>query len=381
MIARRPHELDPAPRCPVLTVLGPIGPTGNLTIVTPAPIDWLPDWAPGLIVQAERTHVAGMVVEASAMVARIESRLGVTDDDRRCAAAANDDIELALEAAIARTVASWPRPKVMPAFARPQPSGRARAPRPGPDPARLTREEQKKLNRLERDLTGARNSGDKERAKAGILAIAAARDARIALADQAAMHAETTALEAGRGATVVVEEIEVPGFATDDDGRRILVNGQAIFQVAKVKRLKIGARDGLETLKSVGTIDLVLYTAGLRCRTDYEDLDPEKGLTPPDYASDRVMGGGGGENWAEKRGEIQGRIGRLEREIQEADPSYQGPAAIRPINRVGRAVLSLREVAGKGNTIASLGTGKAQALNTRALILALGYAAIHYGLE
>lgn len=381
MNARRQGQGQAAGRCPVLTVLGPIGPTGNLSVVTPYPLAWLPDWALALIDKAERAHVAGMSAEAVGLALQVETRLGVTDDDRHRAAAANDDIEQALEEAIARTVASWPRPKRMPTFARPQSSGRSKLPRPGPDPARLTRDEQKRLNRLERELIGARTSGDKEKAKAGILEIGAARDARVALADQVAMHAETTALEAGRGAAVVVEEIEVPGFATDENGRRILVNGQAIFQVTKVRRLKISARDGLETLRTAGAIDQVLYTAGLRCRADYEDLDPEKGLTPPDYATDRVMGGGGGENWAQKRQEIQNRIGRLEGAIQQEDASYHGPGAIRPINRVGRAVLTLREVAGKGNTIASLGAGKAQALNTRALALALGYAAIHYGLE
>lgn len=381
MIARRPAALDPAPRCPVLTVLGPIGPTGNLTIVTPAPIPWLPDWAPEAIEKAERTHVAGMLVEARAMVSRIEARLDVTDDDRHRAAAANDIIEVALELAIARTIASWPRPKVMPAFAQLQPTGKAKAPRPAVDPSRLTKDEMKRLTRAERELGEARFPGEKEKARAAILAIGSGRDTRVEMADQAAMRSETTALEAGRGAEVVVEEIEVPGFATDDAGRRILINGQAIFQVAKVKRLKISARDGLETLKTAGVIDPVLYTGGLRYRADYEDLDPEKGLTPPDYASDRVMGGGGGENWAEKRDEIQRRIGRLEADIQADDPTCHGPGAAKPLNRVGRGVLTLREVAGKGNTIAGLGRGSCQSRNTTALIRALEYAAIHYGLE
>lgn len=381
IVARKQAQDLAAPRCPVLTVLGPIGPAGNLTVVTPFPLAWLPEWALELIDRAERAHLAGMTAEATAMVVAVERRLEVTDDDRHRAAAANDQVEIDLEAVIAKTVAAWPRPKAAPGFARPRGAGKAKAAKPGPDPARLTRDEQKRLNRLERELVGAKTVGDKERARAGIMAIAAARDTRIELAAQAAMRAETTALEAGRGAEVLLEEIDVPGFATDEAGRRILENGRAIFQVAKVRRLKISARDGLETLLSAGAIDKMLYTAGMHCRADYEDLDPEKALTPPDYAADRIMNNGGGENWAQKRDEIQRRIGRLEANIQEEDATYQGPGAIRPINRVGRAVLALREVAGKGNTIASLGTGKAQALNTKALLLALGYAAIHYGLE
>lgn len=86
---------------PVLTQLLGVNTTGNLSIVTPGPIDDVAEPLLEMIDRAVALFKAGMVQRAGAMIADVERRLGVTDADRSKAAQATEDWELALEQALA----------------------------------------------------------------------------------------------------------------------------------------------------------------------------------------------------------------------------------------------------------------------------------------
>lgn len=142
------------------------------------------------------------------------------------------------------------------------------------------------------------------------------------------------------------------------------------------------SRDGLETLLTAGSITRTQHAAGLRYRADYELLDPEKGLTPPtlDPALRNVVRGG--EGFAQKRREREEFVRDLEAMIQEEDRTFRGALGRSDVERVGRAVWALREIAGKGANLANLSSsGSVQIRTSGALRDALDCAAIAYGLD
>ena len=142
------------------------------------------------------------------------------------------------------------------------------------------------------------------------------------------------------------------------------------------------SRDGLETLLTAGSITRTQHAAGLRYRADYELLDPEKGLTPPtlDPALRNIVRGG--EGFAQKRREREEFVRDLEAMIQEEDRTFRGALGKSDVERLGRAVWALREVAGKGAAVLTLtSSGSMRTLIAEALIVALDCAAIAYGLE
>lgn len=263
---------------------------------------------------------------------------------------------------------------------------------PPVDPARLNRDEQKRLARLEDDLIAAKTINEKREIRDKIMKIQDDRRAHAESAKQAADIAETTALEAARGSPVAFETIIRAEYAVDKDGARIIKNGKAILEIKKITRLRIAQRDGLEALTkfrknkagrivAIPVLSKTLHAALIQYRKNYEDLDPLKGLRPPRLDGDVVSGGGGGKDWATELVKKRDEMERIEKKIQAIDPTYQGPGALRPINKIGRAVHTLREVAGKGNSIVSLGRGDAQRLNRDALVLAAEIVADHYGLQ
>lgn len=141
------------------------------------------------------------------------------------------------------------------------------------------------------------------------------------------------------------------------------------------------SRDGLETLLTAGSITRTQHAAGLRYRDDYELLDPEKGLTPPSIDQTRKITRGG-DGFAQKRREREEFVRDLEAMIQEEDRTFRGALGRSDVERVGRAVWALREIAGKGVNIQSLcGGGAARTRTQMALIVALDCGAIAYGLE
>lgn len=146
-------------------------------------------------------------------------------------------------------------------------------------------------------------------------------------------------------------------------------------------RKRIASRDGLETLMTARSLSPNQYAAGLRFRTDYELLDPEKGLTPPAIDQSRNITRGG-EGWAAKRTERELFVRDLEKLIQEEDRTFKGANGRTQVERTGRAVWALREIAGKGSNLRALSnSGSVQASISAALILALDCAAVAYGLE
>lgn len=141
------------------------------------------------------------------------------------------------------------------------------------------------------------------------------------------------------------------------------------------------SRDGLETLLTAGSINRTQHAAGLRYRDDYELLDPEKGLTPPSIDQTRKITRGG-DGFAQKRREREEFVRDLEAMIQEEDRTFRGALGRSDVERVGRAVWALREIAGKGANLRSLSnSGSVIARTTEALQVSLDCAAIAYGLE
>lgn len=141
------------------------------------------------------------------------------------------------------------------------------------------------------------------------------------------------------------------------------------------------SRDGLETLFTHKSISSVQHAAGLRYRADYELLDPEKGLTPPSIDQTRKIVRGG-DGFAQKRREREEFVRDLEAMIQEEDLTFRGALGRSEVERVGRAVWALREIAGKGSSVMSLSaSGSIQTRISRSLRTALNCAAIAYGLE
>jgi hypothetical protein len=169
---------------------------------------------------------------------------------------------------------------------------------------------------------------------------------------------ETRALEEARGATIEVSN------RPEHRGR-----------------IRIASRDGLETLMTAGSLTSNQYAAGLRYRADYEQLDPERGLTPPALDQTRKVVRGG-DGWAKKLEEIRTRVEAIDQAIQAEDPTFRGAAAVNPVHRTGRRVWALREIAGKGANLRALGlSGNSREAVREHLIAALDCAAITYGLE
>lgn len=142
------------------------------------------------------------------------------------------------------------------------------------------------------------------------------------------------------------------------------------------------SRDGLETLLTADSITRTQHAAGLRYRADYELLDPEKGLTPPTLDPAQRTITRGGEGFALKRRQREEFVRDLEAMIQEEDRTFRGSLGRTDVERLGRAVWALREVAGKGSNLVGLSnSGSVQVRMSQALLVALDCAAIAYGLE
>lgn len=142
------------------------------------------------------------------------------------------------------------------------------------------------------------------------------------------------------------------------------------------------SRDGLETLLTAGSIDRTQHAAGLRYRADYELLDPERGLTPPDLnPHNRGKVVRGGEGFADKRRQREEFVRDLEAMIQEEDRTFRGSLGRTDVERLGCSVWALREVAGKGSSLRSLtNSGSMISKLSESLIVGLECAAIAYGL-
>ena len=144
-------------------------------------------------------------------------------------------------------------------------------------------------------------------------------------------------------------------------------------------------RDGLETLLTSHSISLIQHAAGLRYRTDYEAIDPEKGLTPPSIDQTRNVSRGG-EGYAAKRREIEERVFGIHCMICGIDAPKGEQRASLPSLPAGhpamRAIYALNHIAGRGDNLGDMTTsGSVKARIREDLIFALDACAIAYGLE
>ena len=172
-----------------------------------------------------------------------------------------------------------------------------------------------------------------------------------------------------------------PDLAVQRSGHRMLEALDREIDARLADRAAAAGLDGLETLLTAGSITRTQHAAGLRYRDDYELLDPEKGLTPPSIDQTRKITRGG-DGFAQKRREREEFVRDLEAMIQEEDRTFRGALGRSDVERVGRAVWALREIAGKGaNLLALTSSGSSRTAIAEGLIVGLDCAAVAYGLE
>lgn len=146
------------------------------------------------------------------------------------------------------------------------------------------------------------------------------------------------------------------------------------------------SRDGLETLLTAKSITKTQHAAGMLYRIDYERIDPEKLLTPPQLDPEKVSVSHGGDNWDTKRREIEERVFGIHLMICGVDGPTQEERRSLPRWPAGhpamRAIHALEQIAGKGlNVLDMAKSGSVRARIREDLIFALDACAIVYGLE
>lgn len=230
------------------------------------------------------------------------------------------------------------------------------------DPSRLTEHQIKELRRAEEKLT----SGDPKRMASGkntVLEIARSIQNRVEGHERALHQQEFRSLEELRGSVFAEpSRNEPPG------------------------RMRISSRDGLETLFTTHSISRVHHAAGLMYRADYERIDPEKLLTPPQLDPEKVSVSHGGDNWDTKRREIEERVFGIHLMICGVDAPTREERRSLPRWPAGhpamRAIHALEQIAGKGLNLGDLtASGSVKARLREDLIFALDACAIVYGLE
>jgi hypothetical protein len=163
--------------------------------------------------------------------------------------------------------------------------------------------------------------------------------------------------------------------------RGVRIEPSKVEGAAGVPRLHT---DGLETMLSAGAITTTQHAAGLRYRADYETLDPEGGLTPPQLDPEKIKSAHGGEGWDDKRREIEERVFRVHLMICGIDnkPGERGAIPNLPKGHPAmRAIYALDEVAGKGRIISYMSeSGSVRARIRDDLTFALDTCEIVYGL-
>lgn len=222
------------------------------------------------------------------------------------------------------------------------------------DPALLTPDQEKRARRAEERM----GSSDLKRSAAArdeLLKIGAEVNKRIEAHKRANDNAEIRDLEALRGSQV-------------EEGGRNEPPG----------RLKVTARDAMQTMHREGRITDLQYAGGLRYRARFEQLDPERGLAPLSLDGARKITRGG-ENWQDRLEDLMTDLLAFERSVQRGDTSRTSGAGRTLIDRIGRRLFVLREVAGKGSSIRSLSTGaRERERMAQALSQALDVAVIHF---
>lgn len=193
-----------------------------------------------------------------------------------------------------------------------------------------------------------------------------------------ALDAELDARIADRAAAADLEELR--GL----EALRGLTIGTSKHEASK--GAPRASRDGLETLLTAGSITRTQHAAGLLYRADYERIDPEKMLTPPQLDPEKLNVVRGGDGWDHKRREIEERVFGIHLMICGVDAPTETERRAMPRLPVGhpamRATHALVEIAGKGSNLGDMtNSGSVKARFREDLIFALDACAIVYGLE
>lgn len=137
-------------------------------------------------------------------------------------------------------------------------------------------------------------------------------------------------------------------------------------------------RDGLETMRSTGSISQNLYVAGMRYRLDFERVDAASGLTPPvaDGARKHTKGGDG---FQKKVLESELRIRAVHRTIAGVPIGGDAMPLLPPSHPINEAIWILDRVAGEGQNLRDLTqSGSVRTRLAAALVRALTAAAKVY---
>lgn len=188
-------------------------------------------------------------------------------------------------------------------------------------------------------------------------------------------------------------EIEARGAANDADAGLTERRGLEALRGYDIGESRVegavGApritRDGLETLLTAHAIDKNQHAAGLRYRTDYEAIDPEKGLTPPSIDQTRNIVRGG-DGYAQKRREIEERVFGIHLMIcgveTRGDEGRASLPRLPPGHPAMRAIFALNRIAGRGDNLSDMTTsGSVRARIREDLIFGLEACAIVYGID
>lgn len=209
------------------------------------------------------------------------------------------------------------------------------------------------------------------------LAITQGRDAKWAQA----VRKEMAALEKARGGELTVEKAR---DQRGQDGEVVRVKRDGLATLSASRKSPDGKTTIPPALSRLETI------AGLRYRADYERIDPERRLSPPDpLRTGKATGGDGfdkkvAESWRRVR-VIHLMIAGVPQAVAERTggdehtrPQMPGLPASHPSMR---AIHALEEIAGKGKNVSQLvGGGRAHGRMVDDLKRALRQAMIVYGL-
>lgn len=305
---------------PVLTLLRGVRLEGDLSVVTPGPVDHLHERDLAILNEAERLHTSGEVDRAAKMILRLEQRLGITQADRLAAAAPVEDWEDDLVAALL-DLSAEPEPEPVQAYPRTL--------------GRLNEPEEKAVLAAAAKLARAKTKGNKAIATGELARIDSRRNQRVELRERAEGIAETVKLAKARG-----EEVSDNPIA--GGGARML------------------SRDGLRQLRERGHLTDAHYAVGLQYREGYEARSCDL-----QAASIGETGGGAHDNdkFVEarlKRAKALDFVARVDRAV----------AIGAPIS----ALQMLRWVAGDAGALRAWGGGRAFDRNRSALVDALNVA-------
>lgn len=306
---------------PVLTLLRGVRLEGDLSVVTPGPVDHLHDRDLAILTEAERLHAGGETKRAAEMILKLEERLGITQADRLAAAQPaepwEDDLVAALEGMSAES-----EPEQVQAL--PRASGRLNEP------------EERAAIAAQAEFDRAKNKGNKALATEKLVRIDSRRNQRVELKERAAGIAETVALAKGRG-----EEVDEKPSGP----------------------IRVVSRDGLRRMADLGHITGEQLRVGLIYRSGHE----ERGADLKAQVITDAGGSGGHDNDAFvakrlERAKLLDFVARVDRAV--ALGCISNPAALQ----------MLRHVAGQGGNIYDFGKGKGLERRRTALVAALDVA-------